>query len=91
MSILTIFNISSMTVEKYNKVIIELDAAGLGSPEGRIYHVAGFQEDGGFNVTDVWKSAEHLDEFGKTLFPILEKNGVTPVEPVVYEVHNIIE
>ena len=91
MSILTVFDISSMTTEKYDQAISGLEAAGQGNPEGRLYHVASLQEDGSMIVTDVWESAELLDEFSKTLVPILENAGVTPVEPKVYPVHNVIE
>ena len=42
-------------------------------------------------VTDVWESAELLDAFGKTLIPVLIGAGVTPVEPKVSPVHNVIK
>ena len=90
MSILTVFDISSMTTEKYDQAIRGLEVAGQGNPEGRLYHVASVQEDGSIIVIDVWESAELLDEFGKTLIPVLENAGVTPVEPKVYPVHNVI-
>jgi hypothetical protein len=91
MSILTVFTLSSMNAEKYNRVIRDLVAAGQGKPKGRLYHIASRQEDGSFVVTDVWESAELLDEFGKTLVPILNNAGVTPVKPEVHPVHNVIE
>ena len=40
MSILTVFNLSSMNTEKYNQVVKDLEAAGHGNPKGRLYHVA---------------------------------------------------
>jgi len=80
-----------MDTKKYDQAIKDLEDAGQGNPEGRVYHVASLQEDGSIIVTDVWESAELLDEFGKTLLPILENAGVTPVEPKVYPVHNVIE
>jgi len=52
---------------------------------------ASAQEDGSFIVTDAWESADLLAEFGKALIPALQKVGVTPVEPAVYPIHNIIE
>ena len=91
MSILTVFNLSTMTAEKYNEAIHGLEAAGRGKPKGRLYHIASRQEDGSIIVTDIWESAELLDEFGKTLIPVLNKAGVTPVEPKVYPVLNLIE
>jgi len=91
MSIITIFNLSTMTTEKYNQAIRGLEAAGQGKPKGRLYHVAARQDDGSIIVTDIWESAALLDEFGKTLIPTLNKVGVTPVQPTVYPVQNIIE
>lgn len=78
MSILTVFNIPSMNTERYDQVIKDLEAAGQG-------------EDGIIIVTDVWESAELLGEFGSTLLPVVENAGVTPVEPIVYSVHNVIQ
>jgi hypothetical protein len=91
MSIITVFNLSTMDTRKYNQAISDLEAAGQGKPKGRLYHVAARQEDGSIIVTDIWESAALLEEFGKTLIPILNKAGVTPVEPMVYPVHNMIE
>ncbi len=91
MPIITVFNLSTMTAEKYNQAIRGLDAEGQGKPNGRLYHVAARQEDGSTIVTDIWESAELLEEFGKTLIPVLNKAGVTPVEPKVYPVLNVIE
>ncbi len=91
MSIITVFNLSTMTSEKYNQPIRGLEAAGQGMPNGRLYHVAARQEDGSTIVTDIWESPALLEEFGKTLIPVLNKAGVTPVEPKVYPVLNVIE
>jgi len=91
MSIVTVFNLSTMDTQKYNQAISDLESAGQGKPKGRLYHVAARQEDGSILVTDIWESAALLEEFGKTLIPILNKVGVTPVEPKVYPVHNVIK
>ncbi len=91
MSIITVFNLSTMTTEKYNQTIRGLEAAGQGKPKGRLYHVAARQDDGSTVVTDIWESAALLEEFGKTLIPVLDKAGVTPVQPTVYPVVNVIE
>jgi len=91
MSILTVFNLSTMTAEKYRQAIRGLEAAGQGKPKGRLYHIATSQEDGSMIVTDIWESPELLDAFGKTLIPVLNKAGVTPVQPKVYPVLNVIE
>ena len=91
MSILTVFNLTTMNAEKYNKAINGLAAAGQGKPKGRLYHIATPKEDGSMIVTDIWESSESLDEFGKILIPVLTEAGVTPVEPKVYPVLNVIE
>ena len=90
MSILTVFELQTMTAEKYNKAIKGLAEAGQGNPDGRLYHVATLKDDGSVIVTDVWESAEKLDKFGKTLIPVLNKAGVGPVQPKVYQVQNYI-
>ena len=90
-TIITVFNLSTMDTRKYNQVIRDLEAAGQGKPKGRLHHVAARQEDGSIIVTDIWETAALLEEFGKTLIPVLQKAGVTPVEPKVYPVHNVIE
>ena len=91
MSILTVFNLTTMNEERYKEAIRGLEAAGQGKPKGRLYHIATRQEDGSIIVTDIWESAQLLEEFGKTLVPVLKKAGVTPVEPKVYPVVGVIE
>ena len=91
MSILTVFELSTMNVDKYNKAIKGLEEAGEGNPVGRLYHIASTQKDGSVIVTDIWESAELLDKFGKTLVPVLQKAGVEPVQPKVYPVYNYIQ
>ena len=90
MSILTVFELSTMDADKYKKAIKGLEEAGEGNPEGRQFHVASLQKDGSVIVTDIWESAELLDKFGKTLVPVLTKAGVEPVQPKVYPVQNYI-
>jgi len=79
----------SMSSEAYDEVIGRLEAAGAGSPPGRLYHVA-FGGEGGLQVFDVWDSQESFDAFGETLMPILGEVGLDPGQPQVAEVHNII-
>ena len=90
MAIVVAFNIPGMTADQYDKGLKQLDDAGAGSPDGRLYHVAA-PSDGGWFVTDVWESPEKFEKFGETLIPILQGLGVTPAEPTVYPVHNIVK
>jgi hypothetical protein len=90
MTIVTVFDLTTMTPAKYDSVIAGLEEVGAGKPDGRLYHVASVKESGTIIVTDVWESAEELAAFGKSLVPVLEENGVTPVEPAVTSVRRII-
>ncbi|RMG25613.1 MAG: hypothetical protein D6724_03625 [Armatimonadetes bacterium] len=78
-----------MSSAQYDQVIRDLDAAGAGSPTGRLHHVASPKE-GGWLVIDVWDSAQSLGKFAEVLVPILQKAGVNPVAPLVYPVHSMI-
>ncbi len=89
MSVVVEFNVPGMTSEQYDQTISSLEARGLEAPEGRLYHVAAPTDEGWF-VVDVWESAETFRSFGEVLVPILMESGVTPVEPVIREVHNLI-
>jgi hypothetical protein len=78
------------TPEKYAAVIKQLDAAGAGSPEGRTYHVA-LESGGEIQVFDIWESQEEFDAFGETLMPILAGLDIELKEPMVANVHNVIQ
>jgi hypothetical protein len=64
--------------------------ATVGSPDGRTYHVA-LESGGEIQVFDIWESQEQFDAFGKTLVPILAGLGVELKEPMVANVHNVIQ
>ena len=83
------FNVVGVTAQQYSQANKDLEAAGKGKPSGRLYHVAAQQADG-FFIIEVWESEEALNEFAETLIPIVEKNGVTPVQPTLLPVHNIM-
>jgi hypothetical protein len=90
MAILAVFDLTTMTPDRYDNAIAGLEEAGAGNPDGRLYHVASVKEEGTIIVSDVWESPEKLAAFGETLFPVLRKNDVTPVEPMVTPVRRII-
>ena len=83
------FNVPGMTTAEYDTVLSRLESKGVGSPDGRVYHVAA-PGSGGWFVVDVWESQEHFDRFGEVLIPTLQAAGVTPATPEVRPVHNII-
>lgn len=83
------FTPSGFTRDKYDEALRQLDAAGAGAPEGRLYHAA-LETNGEIQVFDVWDSQEKFDAFGETLIPIMSGLGVDPGEPMVSPVHNVI-
>jgi hypothetical protein len=74
----------------YDAALARLRDAGAGAPPGRQYHVA-MEVDGKITVFDVWDSMEAFEAFGQTLLPILSDLGVDPGQPMVSNVHNIVE
>ena len=83
------FTLPGMTSVQYDQVIKDLCAAGHEHPERRICHVASELPDGWY-VIDIWDSAEALTEFAGILMPILAQNGVTPPQPVLLPVYNVM-
>jgi hypothetical protein len=79
----------NMSSQQYDEVIKRLDAAGAGSPQGRLFHVA-FGPLDALRVADIWDTQENFDRFGQTLMPILQDAGVDPGTPDLIETHNII-
>ena len=79
-----------MTTAKYDELVQKLDAAGAGSPAGRIYHVC-FGDADNVRVSDIWESQAAFEKFGETLRPIMQDMGFAPPEIEFFEVHNIIE
>jgi hypothetical protein len=89
MSFVVRFVPKSMSAQQYDQVIKRLEAAGAGSPPGRLFHVA-FGPLDALRVSDVWDTHENFERFGQTLMPILQEAGVDPGEPEFIDVHNII-
>lgn len=84
------FTPSSFSTATYDEALSRLEAAGAGSPAGRLYHVA-LESGGQVQVFDVWDSQESFEAFGATLVPIMNDLGADPGQPMVAPVYNIIE
>ncbi len=84
------FTPQGFTPAIYDKVVQELDNAGLGfgSTPGRTFHCA-MDVGGSIQVFDVWESMEQFEKFGETMIPTMKKLGVDPGEPQVTTVHNV--
>jgi hypothetical protein len=75
---------------KYDEIVQKLNAAGAGSPAGRIYHVC-FGDPDNLRVSDIWESREAFEKFSEALTPVMQDLGIAPPEIEFFEVHNIIE
>jgi predicted MarR family transcription regulator len=91
MSILVRFTgAPSMTAEKYDETLPDIEASGEFPPSGLDYHVA-FSSGGSFRVSEIWDSMEEFEAFGQRLMPILAAGGVELAgPPEIIELHNII-
>jgi hypothetical protein len=86
MSIVVRFSPKSLTIEKHNEVLRQLEAAGAWPPDGLDYHVV-FGSEGELHVSEVWDSPEPFQAFGETLMPILANVGIEfSSDPEVFEV-----
>ena len=84
------FSHAGFTPDKYEKVIKQLVDAGAGAPKGRTLHVA-LESNGEIQVFDIWESQKDFEAFGETLLPFLAQAGVELSDPMVAQVHNVIE
>jgi len=90
MAVVVSLNWQGVSPEQYNGVLEELDLDQNG-PDGGLFHVAGFADDGSLRVIDVWESAEAFGQFQQErLEPAVQKVGIeTEPQAEVYAVHNI--
>jgi hypothetical protein len=89
--VVAIFRAPDMSKEQYDRVMNDLERVGMYKVKTRSHHCMALTENSkGSVVVDVWDSAEALNEFFGTLGPILVKNGVTPPQPELYPVHNVV-
>lgn len=90
MAISAHFKHKGFTPEKYDETISRLNAAGNGTPPGRVEHVA-IEANGEIEVFDIWESQEALEAWGPQAFvPILLQLGVELHPPTIHPVRNII-
>ena len=88
MSIVVRFNPTSLTTEKYDESMRRLEAEGLWPADGCDYHVC-FGSEGNLRISEIWDSREQLQAFDERLAPVLSEVGIDPVEPEIFEIHNI--
>jgi hypothetical protein len=88
-SVLIRFSPPSLTTDQYDEVVRRLNEAGVFPADGLDYEIC-YGSDGNLKVSQVWDTQEQLDAFGARLMPILSDLEITPGDPEVLEVHNII-
>jgi hypothetical protein len=88
MAVIARFDVRNMTDDKYAEVVRRLDAAGAGTPRGRIYHICYGRPDS-LQFIDVYDSAQSMESFGRTLGPILQELGIE-ARPEVEEVFSAV-
>ena len=89
MALAVLFKPDGMDTRGYDETIRRLEAAGAGSPPGRLYHAC-HGEGSDLRVVDIWESMETFEKFGQTLMPILQEIGIDPGTPEIRPVHNTI-
>ena len=89
MAIIAKFSVSGCSLEMYEDVLRELAATDVGAvPPGQTFHVCYGTRDN-VQVIDIFDSRQALDDFGRTLGPILQRRGIT-ADADVSEVFNIL-
>ena len=89
-TIMVQFTIAGLKTTQYDKVWQDLREAGHDHPKGMLHHYAGEVGDN-WLVIEIWESEELWTEFGKTLMPLLDKNGVPKTQPIVLDLYYIYD
>ena len=90
MAIVIKFKHAGFTATKYHEAIKQLEAAGLGNPKGRSYHVS-YGDSNEVDILDIWDSMEDFEAFGKTLIPILTSLDINLRQPDIQQVFGIVK
>ncbi|GAC1365752.1 MAG: hypothetical protein NVS2B12_26510 [Ktedonobacteraceae bacterium] len=88
MAIGVLYESDTITQGQYEK-IIELFQGR--SANGRVFHVAGPRENGGWRVVDVFESPAEFEAFGQMFGPILQEAGIQPPQITVWPLHTMLK
>jgi quinol monooxygenase YgiN len=77
---------TQMSKDDYQRVIGDLEASGLGAPDGRLYHAA-YGEDQ-VHMFEVWRSQEDFDAHRDRMFAVLQGAGVGGGSVEVHPLHS---
>jgi hypothetical protein len=87
------FGPPGMDIFQYEEIMERLAEAGYGEPPGRLYHVC-YREENGLRIVSVWQNGQALREFLERVVRIcldLRIPGIPHTEPVIEDVHHIID
>jgi hypothetical protein len=91
MSLVVRFNPVSLTTEKYDETLRQLEEGDVEFPPDGLDHHICFGSEGNLRVSEIWDSREQFEAFGEKLMPILTDAGIEfSGEPEIFEVHNAI-
>lgn len=76
------FEFPNMSSHQFDQIWQDLRAAGYENPKGLLHHVAA-PTDKGLKIVDVWENLNNFNEFGQKLMPILNKNGIPSIQPII--------
>lgn len=88
MAIGVLYESNSITQEQYEKIIRLLQDK---TAAGRLFHVAGPREGGGWRVVDVFESKTAFEAFVQMLVPIVQEAGAEPPQITVWPLHTVFE
>jgi quinol monooxygenase YgiN len=77
---------TQMSRDEYKKVISDLEAAGCGEPEGRVFHAA--YGDDQVHMFEVWESEEQFEAHRDRLFATLQGAGVDAGTVETHQLHS---
>jgi hypothetical protein len=89
MAIAIYLNPPSMSAAQYDEVMSRLDAAGAGTPTGRLYHVC-FGSGDKLQLFEIWESQEDFGKSIETTMPILKQIGLDLGRPMIEPVRKSI-
>jgi hypothetical protein len=89
--LMVLFDFPTVNEQQYKGWWDELRSSGYAHPKGLIFHVSGSKPDGGLLITDVWESEQAFNEFSKVLMPIISREGLPPMKPLIMPVSYVYE
>jgi hypothetical protein len=90
MAISVYFKPAKLNAGQYENCMKNLDKAGVGTPEGRLYHTCIGSGDQ-LQVFEIWDSQGSFDKFSTVMQPIVKAEGIDPGQPMIQPVLNTIQ